>query len=65
MLNLIKKEYEAAVEKNTSLYDEVCRKNGLIVRPPANRIEGINADEELYFAILTNLIISSMMLEQE
>ena len=35
------------------------------MRPPAKRIEGINADEELYFAILTNLIISYMMKEQE
>ena len=63
VLDLIKKDYESAVEKNLDLYEEICK--NLEVRPPAKRIEGINADEELYFAILTNLLISYMMREQQ
>jgi len=55
--------YEKAIETYGGLYERVCTK--FTVRPPADRIAGINPKEEQKFAILTNLIISYMLFETE
>ena len=63
VIHIMKKEYDAAIERFTELYAEHQRK--CQVRLPAQRIEGITIDEQLYFVIITNLIIAYMMREQE